>query len=73
VLVTGGEPAPLILDDVTVQSDARRTAAFLDVLHHVAGERQVVVFSQEDEVLAWARARLDGTRDRLVELDPVGS
>jgi energy-coupling factor transporter ATP-binding protein EcfA2 len=66
--VTPGEPAPLVLDEVTAQSDRRRTAAVLDLLHELSRERQIVIFSQEEEVLAWARERLDRQADRLIEL-----
>lgn len=64
------EVCPLILDDVTVQCDAARTVAVLDLLHEISRARQVVLFSQEDDVRSWAEARLDAAGDRLVELDP---
>jgi uncharacterized protein YhaN len=67
-LVTNGEPAPLVLDDVTVQSDAARTVAFLDLLLGISQERQVILFSQEQEVLAWATEKLVGPRDQLITL-----
>lgn len=63
-----GETAPLVLDDVTVQADAERTQAILALLHELSRERQVILFSQEDDVRAWAEAHLDDERDRLVEL-----
>ena len=69
-LCTSGEPAPLILDDVTVQSDATRTRAILDVLHELSSDHQVIVFTQEEEVAAWAEANLTD-RDRVVRLDPA--
>lgn len=62
------ETAPLVLDDVTVQSDRGRTGAVLDLLHEVSRDRQVVLFSQEDEVVAWAEEHLQEPRDRLVAL-----
>jgi DNA repair protein SbcC/Rad50 len=62
---------PLLLDDVTVQSDPVRTRAILDVLHEVSADHQVVVFSQESEVKEWAESRLDGGRDSLVLLPPL--
>lgn len=68
-LTTTGEKAPIILDDVTVQSDADRTVAALDLLHELSTDHQVVLFSQEDEVLRWAEAQLDPSADRLVRLD----
>lgn len=71
-LASVDETAPLVLDDVTVQSDAIRTRAVLDLLHVVSRDRQVVLFSQEDEVVAWAREFLTEPQDRLVSLpDPV--
>jgi DNA repair exonuclease SbcCD ATPase subunit len=68
-LTTTGERAPVILDDITVQSDAYRTVAALDLLHELSTEHQVVLFSQEDEVLRWAEQQLDGSADRLIRLD----
>jgi DNA repair protein SbcC/Rad50 len=62
---------PLLLDDVTVQSDPVRTRALLDVLHEVSTDHQVVLFSQEDDVKAWAEQHL-GVRDGLVLLPPLG-
>ena len=67
-LTTPGEVCPLILDDVTVQSDAERTVAILDALHALSLERQIILFSQEEEVLRWAKISLtDGSCDRLQE------
>ena len=67
-IATTGEAAPLILDDVTVQCDSTRTVAVLDMLLELSAERQIVVFSQEQEVLDWARERLGADRYRLTEL-----
>jgi DNA repair protein SbcC/Rad50 len=58
---------PLLLDDVTVQSDPVRTRAILDVLHEISADHQVVLLSQEDEVASWAKRHL-GERDQLVKL-----
>ncbi|HEX2194323.1 MAG TPA: hypothetical protein VHK63_05120, partial [Candidatus Limnocylindria bacterium] len=73
-LVTNGETAPLLLDEVTVQSDAGRKAALLDVLHRLSAERQVILFSHDDDVLAWAGRHLLGERDRVIVLParPMG-
>jgi uncharacterized protein YhaN len=69
VLSGDGETSPLVLDDVTVQSDAARTAAILDMLHALSQDHQVVLFTQEQEVIDWAGTNLvDGERDRVVEL-----
>jgi uncharacterized protein YhaN len=64
-LTTPGEVCPLILDDVTVQSDVTRTRAILEVLQDLAEERQVVLFTQEDDVREWAENELSGERHRL--------
>lgn len=61
------EPCPLILDDVTAQSDAQRTTAILEALAELSAERQVIFFSQEEEVLQWGRA--NPARCHLIELD----
>ena len=68
-LTKKGEVAPLLLDEVTVQSDAKRTAAILDLLHEMSREVQVILFSQEDEVRSWAEANLAEPQDRLRLLD----
>jgi len=67
------ESAPLFLDDATVHCDTDRTMRFLDLLLDLSAERQIVVFSQEEEVRAWAAQRLAARpRHSLIELDPNG-
>ncbi len=66
-LTKPNETCPLVLDDVTVQCDSARKSAVLDLLHRMSGERQIILFSQEREVLDWSRSAL-GERDRLIEL-----
>lgn len=68
-LTLAKEVCPLILDDVTVQCDSARRSAVLDLLRSLSGERQVVLFSQEAEVLAWARENLTGANHRVIELE----
>ncbi len=68
-LTRRGEICPLLLDEVTVQSDAARTAAVLELLHEMSRERQVVLFTQEDHVRAWAETHLQEPQNRLVVLD----
>jgi len=68
-LVRKGEVSPLFLDDVTVQFDSERKLAVLEALRVLAGSRQIVLLSQEDEVRKWARARVVSGRDLLQELD----
>lgn len=69
-LVTTDEPAPLLLDEPTAQSDDDRTVAILRLLVELARERQVVVFTQETLVRDWARGELTAEDHRLVVLDP---
>ncbi len=52
------ETVPLVLDDVTVQADPERTRAILELLHELSAERQIVLFSQEPEVVQWATQSL---------------
>ncbi|MFZ0215885.1 MAG: hypothetical protein WAM30_08060, partial [Candidatus Dormiibacterota bacterium] len=63
-----GERAPLLLDEVTVHSDEERTASLLGLLHQLAADRQIVLFTQERSVAAWARGHLTAPRDLAVEL-----
>jgi hypothetical protein len=68
-LVTTNERAPLILDEVTAQSDAERKVQMLQVLHRLSAERQVVLFTHDDDVVAWAQEALQAPQDRLVRLE----
>jgi len=81
-LATTGETCPLLLDGVTAHSDDERTREILDLLLRLAAERQVVLFTQEESVLRWAREHLgtggaagtngtDGDRHRIRELTPL--
>jgi recombinational DNA repair ATPase RecF len=73
-LVAPGEMAPLLLDEVTAQADSERKRRVLDVLHELSADRQVILFSHDDEVLAWAADSLAEPRDRLIRLGtPVSS
>jgi DNA repair protein SbcC/Rad50 len=67
-LVTTSERAPLILDEVTAQSDGERKRQLLEVLHRLSAERQVVLFTHDDDVVAWAEHALREPQDRLVRL-----
>ena len=67
-----GEVCPLLLDDVTVQSDPERKIAILEALRAASADRQVIFFTQEDEVLAWAEAHLVPPRDAVRRLDGAG-
>ena len=72
-LATTGETCPLLLDVVTAQADGERTAEILDLLLKLGAERQVVLFTQEDAVLRWARDHLDSDRHRIRELAPLAA
>ncbi len=67
-LVTTDERAPLLLDEVTAQSDPERKRRILDVLHDLSADRQVILFSHDAEVVEWASRALSEPRDRLVRL-----
>lgn len=67
-LTKPGEVCPLILDDVTVHCDRERKLAVLETLHEISQERQVIVFSQEEEVLAWAEEHLREPNDQIMRL-----
>jgi exonuclease SbcC len=62
------EMTPLILDDVLVQCDTERKTAILTVLHLLSQDRQVILFTQEDDVLSWAEQHLVGPNDRVERL-----
>jgi exonuclease SbcC len=70
-LTRPGTRCPLLLDDVTVHADALRTEQLLELLLGAAEERQIVLFSQQDQVRDWALARATGDRHALRELVPV--
>jgi uncharacterized protein YhaN len=67
-LTNPDEVTPLILDDVLVQSDTERKVAILSVLHQLSKDRQVILFTQEDDVLSWADQNLVGANDRVERL-----
>lgn len=48
-LVRDGSNSPVMIDDVTVQSDAARTEKILAMLYEMSKTHQIVFFSQEDE------------------------
>lgn len=70
-LTRGHDVCPLLLDDVTVHADADRTREILELLLHVADTRQVVMFSQEEQVASWARERLQAPRHATRSLPVV--
>lgn len=62
---------PLVLDEVSLTSDATRRGRLLDLLLELATECQVILFSQEEDVRGWARARPSEPDLALRELSPV--
>lgn len=72
-LTKGNDTCPLLLDDVTVHADSARTVDVLRLLLEIANHRQVVLFSQEQQVADWAREHLVGERDAMHILTPVAS
>ena len=70
-LVKPGTRCPMLLDDVTVHAVAGRVPALLERLRAAANDRQIVLFTQQDQVLDWARQHLDDPRHGVRELTPV--
>ena len=67
-LVAPGEVCPLILDDVVAACDADRKRVVLETLRAVGESTQVILFTHEEDVRAWARQRLAAPRNGLNEL-----
>ena len=72
-LTQGHETCPLILDDVTVHADKTRTRDILELLLEIAASRQVILFTQEQEVAAWACERLRPPGHAIQALEPLAS
>ena len=72
-LTVRGEVCPLLLDDALSGCDSKRAKALLESLLAIAAATQVILFTHDDEVLAWARERLHETRHRVVALAPPGT
>lgn len=68
-LTARGEVCPLLLDEVTVQSDGDRVLALLRLLQDVSKTHQVVLCTQEERVRAWAEEALAEPQDRLLVLE----
>jgi len=64
----GHDTCPLVLDDITVHTDSKRTRALLDLLLEIASERQVILFTQEQEVAEWAHSALRAPGHAVREL-----
>lgn len=70
-LTKGHDTCPLILDDVTVHADSARTLDVLELLLEVSQDRQVVLFTQEQQVADWAQAKLGPPHHALKMLAPI--
>jgi DNA repair exonuclease SbcCD ATPase subunit len=70
-LTKNHDTCPLILDDVTVHADHARTRDILDLLLKIAAHRQVILFSQEEQVAAWAHENLDSPDHAIHALQPL--
>ncbi len=60
---------PLILDDAVAASDSQRKHDLLETLLAVSESTQVILFTHEDDVCAWAQGRLVGGPHKLTELN----
>ena len=67
-LVKPGESCPLILDDPVASSDSSRKQSVLEVLHAISESVQVILFTHDRDVRAWASGRLSGSRHRVIDL-----
>jgi DNA repair protein SbcC/Rad50 len=70
-LTRNHDTCPLILDDATVHADAVRTDGILTLLLNIAAERQVILFTREEQVAAWAKTRLTSPDHAIRVLQPV--
>ena len=68
-LTKPGETCPLILDDAVAACDAERKQVVLETLLTISEATQVMLFTHEDDVCAWARERLTPPHGLLIELD----
>jgi len=48
-----------------------RADRLLELLYELSRDRQIVLFAQQQQVRDWARDRLDGEFDALIELAPA--
>jgi DNA repair protein SbcC/Rad50 len=70
-LTRNHDTCPLILDDVTVHADFARTREILNLLLKIAEHRQVIIFTQEEQVAVWARDHLTGPGNTIHTLSPL--
>jgi exonuclease SbcC len=70
-LTRNHDTCPLILDDATVHADTARTDGILTLLLKIAAGRQIILFTQEDHVAAWAKTQLTSPDHAICVLQPV--
>jgi hypothetical protein len=70
-LVKDKTTCPLLLDDVTVHADSQRMTQILELLVQASADRQIVLFTQQEQVRDWARTTLVAPRHYVHELSPV--
>ncbi len=63
-----GEPVPLILDDVLVNFDDRRSAAALKILADFSKTTQVIFFTHHQHIIELANNTLDKDSFYLLQL-----
>jgi hypothetical protein len=54
LLTNSNEPAPIFLDDPLVHIDRQRATCLLETLSHLAEQRQLFYFTQDERVIDWA-------------------
>jgi uncharacterized protein YhaN len=72
-LVPRRHMCPLLLDDVTVHADSQRTKSILELLLAESQRRQIIVFTQQQEVREWARERLAGATHAVHDLSIINT
>ena len=67
------ESCPLILDDAVAAADSTRKRSLLETLLAISESTQVVLFTHENDVCAWARERLVSEPHKLTRLESPDS
>ena len=69
----GGEPVPLIVDDVLRTLPKVQKHRLLDLLARLGDAAQIVYLSLDDETIEWARLRAEGGTAGYVSTTPTAS
>lgn len=70
-LTKNHDTCPLILDDVTVHADAARKEEIMALLLKIAEQRQVILFTQEQQIAEWAREHLSSPGHAIRTLEAL--